>query len=106
MKRLAIMAAVIAALSPSVCASAQPTDLMLNSMTGFSNCVRANVIMAGSGLHGAIKMGLNVQSMLAVQCSGFLQSYVYQCQAAGYPQDACYDDLKLVINDWLKQAGE
>lgn len=85
---------------------AEPTDTMIRNLSAFSNCVRSNVHLYQGDIHAAKKMGMDVESMLAVQCRVLLGAYIHYCQEAGFEEDACYGDARLVVKDQLKQVGE
>jgi hypothetical protein len=52
----------------------------------------------------ASKLGGDVVTPLIMSCSTLVDSYVHFCQASGYAEDRCFGDLKVIVEDVLKQT--
>jgi hypothetical protein len=84
--------------------AAEPSQSMIDNAIAFSNCARGNAVSASSELHKISKLGGDVVTPLIMSCSTLVDSYVHFCQASGYAEDRCFGDLKVIVEDVLKQT--
>lgn len=79
-------------------------NMILNA-TAFANCSYGNALGEKDRLRQVKMMGGDSASLLAMSCAPLVESYVHHCVAAGYAEEHCYGDIKLMTEDALARVG-
>ncbi|MGZ2484268.1 hypothetical protein ACVITL_002791 [Rhizobium pisi] len=83
----------------------QDMENMITNASAFANCAYGRALGGKDELRQIKMMGGDSTSVLAMSCAPLVESYVHHCVAAGYAEDHCYGDIKLMAEDALARVG-
>ncbi|WP_028732067.1 hypothetical protein [Rhizobium leguminosarum] len=85
--------------------TSQDMENMITNASAFANCSYGRALGDKDALRQIKMMGGDSASALAMSCAPLVESYVHFCVAAGYAEEHCYGDLKLMAEDALTRVG-